>query len=226
VPQKNIADVKFDKAERVYIVDRPDAEQSLIISAVIVPPTNNPDEVAFQAMNGVLGGAFSARVNMNLREDKSWAYGAYTFVLDAKGPRPYVGYAPVQTDKTAASMEELRREMVEIRSTRPPEEDEVARVMDETTLSLPGNWETAGSVAGSLAEMVRYGYDDDYWDKYADSVRGLSLNEVSQAAKDYVQPDHLVWVVVGDRGKIEEEVRSLEFGEVTFLDLDGNPVEQ
>ena len=226
VPQKNIADVKFDKAERIYIVDRPDAEQSLIIAAVIVPPTNNPDEVAFQAMNGVLGGAFSARVNMNLREDKSWAYGAYTFVMDAKGPRPYVGYAPVQTDKTAASMEELRREMVEIRSTRPPEEDEVARVMDETTLSLPGNWETAGSVAGSLAEMVRYGYDDDYWDKYADSVRGLSLNEVSQAARDYVQPDNLVWVVVGDRGKIEEEVRSLEFGEVTFLDLDGNPVEQ
>ena len=226
VPQKNIADVKSDKAARVYIVDRPDAEQSLIIAAVIAPPTNNPDEVAFQAMNDVLGGAFSARVNMNLREDKSWAYGAYTFVLSAKGPRPYIGYAPVQTDKTAASMEELRREMVEIRSTRPPEDDEVARVMDEATLSLPGNWETANSVADSLAEMVQYGYDDDYWDKYADSVRRLSLNDVSQAAKDYVKPDNLVWVVVGDRGKIEEEVRSLEFGEVTFLDLDGNPVTQ
>jgi zinc protease len=226
VPQKNIAAVKYDKAERIYIVDRPDAEQSLILAAVIVPPTNNPDEIAFQAMNDVLGGAFSARVNMNLREDKSWSYGAFTTVLGAKGPRPYIGYAPVQTDKTAASMAELRREMVEIRSTRPPESDEVARVMDEATLSLPGNWETASSVASSLAEMVQYGYGDDYWDQYADSVRGLSLNDVSQAAKDYVKPDNLVWVVVGDRGKIEEEVRSLEYGEITFLDLDGNPVEQ
>jgi len=226
VPQKNIAEVKSDKAERVYMVDRPDAEQSLIIAAVIAPPTNNPDEVAFQAMNDVLGGAFSARVNMNLREDKSWAYGAYTFALQAKGPRPYFGYAPVQTDKTAPSMEELRREMVEIRSTRPPEDDEVARAMDEATLSLPGNWETANAVANSLAEMVQYGYDDDYWDKYADSVRGLSLDDVAQAAKDYVKPDNLVWVVVGDRDKIEEEVRSLEYGEITFLDLDGNPTEQ
>jgi zinc protease len=224
VPQKNIGTVELNDAERVYILDRPDAEQTLIIAASIVPPTNNPDEVALQAMNGVLGGGFVGRVNMNLREDKAWAYGAGTAILGATGPRPYIGYAPVQTDKTALSMAELRREMVEIRSTRPPEEDELARVMDEKTLTLPGNWETAGSVLGSLAAMVRYGYDDDYWDTYADSVRGTTLSDVSEAAKKYVQPDSLVWVVVGDREKIEEEVRSLEYGEVTFLDVDGDPI--
>ena len=176
-------------------------------------------------MNGVLGGAFSARVNMNLREDKSWAYGAYTFVLGGAGPRPFIGYAPVQTDKTAPSMQELRNEMVAITSTRPPEDDELARVMDENTLSLPGNWETAGAVAGSLSQMVRYGYDDDYWDKYAGRMRELELADVTAAADKYVRPDKLVWVVVGDRRKIEQEVRALEFGKVTFLDENGNEIE-
>ena len=73
---------------------------------------------------------------------------------------------------------------------------------------------------------MRFGYDDDYWDKYADAVRALSLGDLEKAAEQYVQPGGLVWVVVGDRSKIEDEVRSLEFGEVTFLDVDGNPVEE
>ncbi len=225
VPKKEIGPAKTIDTQTVYIIDRPDAEQSLIISAEVVPPTNHPDEFALQAMNDVLGGAFSARVNMNLREEKAWAYGAYTFVLGGAGPRPFIGYAPVQTDKTAASMQELRNEMVAIRSTRPPEEEELARVMDDNTLSLPGTWETAGAVAGSLSQMVRYGYDDDYWDRYADRIRGLSLADVKAAADAHVNPDKLVWIVVGDRKKIEEEVRALEFGDVAFLDENGNPID-
>jgi zinc protease len=224
VPVKKLGTVDLQDNSQVYIVDRPDAEQSIIISAQIVPPTNNDDEFAIQAMNGVLGGAFSARVNMNLREDKSWAYGAYTFTWDGAGPRPYIGYAPVQTDKTAASIKELRKELVEIGTSRPPESDELARVMDEETLSLPGRWETSNAVSGSLQEMVRYGYEDDYWDTYAQQVRGLSMDEVSAAAKEYVQPDRLVWVIVGDRARIEDEVRALELGDVTFLDVDGKPI--
>ncbi len=225
VPKKDIGPAKVIDTQKVYIIDRPDAEQSLIISAEVVPPTNHPDEFALQAMNDVLGGAFSARVNMNLREEKSWAYGAYTFVLGGAGPRPFIGYAPVQTDKTAESMQELRNEMVAIRSTRPPEADELDRVMDDNTLSLPGTWETAGAVAGSLSQMVRYGYDDDYWDRYADRIRGLSLADVKAAADAHVNPDKLVWIVVGDRDEIEDEVRALEFGEVAFLDENGNPVD-
>jgi zinc protease len=224
VPQKNIGAAKNIDEQHVYIIDRPDAEQTVIIAAEVVPPTNNEDEFALQAMNGVLGDAFSSRVNMNLREDKGWSYGAYTVLLGGAGPRPFIGYAPVQTDKTALSMQELRNEMIAITSTRPPEDDELGRVMDENTLSLPGNWETAGAVAGSLSQMVRYGYDDDYWDKYAERIRELTLQDVTSAADKYVRPDSLVWVVVGDRRKIEDEVRALEFGDVTFLDEDGKEI--
>jgi len=226
VPTKNIGDVEPSDAERVFIVDRPDSEQSIVIAALIAPPTNNPDEFSLQAMNDILGGSFTARVNMNLREDKHWAYGAGTFLVGAAGPRPYIGYAPVQTDKTAPSMAELRREYVDIESTRPPEEDELERVKDQNTLSLPGQWETANAVAGSLSQLVRYGYDDDFWNKYADRVRGVSLADVTAAARKYIHPGQLTWVVVGDRKKIEQEVRSLEFAEVKFLDVDGNPVEE
>jgi len=224
VPIKNLAAVEPNDEEQIYLIDRPDAEQSVIIAASIVPPTNNDDEFALQAMNDVLGGSFTARVNMNLREDKAWAYGAYTFVYSGAGPRPFMGYAPVQTDKTAPSMAELRREMAAITDERPPEADELARVLDDTTLSLPGNWETAGAVAGSLAQMVRYGYEDDYWDTYAERVRALSLEDITEAAEKYVDPDRLVWVVVGDRERIEDEVRSLEIGPVTLLDENGDPV--
>jgi zinc protease len=121
-------------------------------------------------------------------------------------------------------MAEIRREMVEIVGERPPTEDELARVLDDDTLSLPGRWETAGAVAGSLVEMVRFGYDDDYWDTYAENVRGVSLQQVSEAADEYVKPDNLIWVVVGDRAEVEDDIRALEIGEIVPIDADGNVI--
>ncbi|MEJ2603617.1 MAG: pitrilysin family protein [Gammaproteobacteria bacterium] len=225
VPIKNVAAVEQPPEEKIYLLDRPDSEQSIIFAGHILPPKANPDEFAIAAMNNILGGDFSARINMNLREDKNWSYGARSIILDAAGQRPFLGYAPVQTDKTAPSMAELRREMVDIVGERPPTEDELARVLDDNTLSLPGRWETAGAVAGSLVEMVRFGYDDDYWDTYAENVRGLSLQQVSAAADDYLEPDSLIWVVVGDRAKIESEIRALEIGEIVPIDADGNVID-
>ena len=92
------------------------------------------------------------------------------------------------------------------------------------TLKLPGSWETQSSVAGSLAEIVSFGLPDDYCQTYADKIRALTRDNLDAAAKTVVQPDHLVWVVVGDRVKIEAGVRELNFGEVKFLDADGQPV--
>ena len=177
-------------------------------------------------MNQVLGGDFTARVNMNLREDKGWSYGARTQLIDAQGQRPFIALAPVQTDKTSAAMTELHGELTEIRGERPPTADEIAKVKDERTLSLPGRWETAGAVLGSIAEIVRFRLADDFWDHYANRIRGLNEAEIRQAAVDIIRPDALVWVVVGDRAKIEAEVRALEFGEVILLDADGNPLEE
>lgn len=226
VPAKKLANVAHRDKETIYLIDRPGSQQSIIFAGHILPPKANEAEVAIQAMNDVLGGEFTARVNMNLREDKHWAYGAYTYVVDAKGQRPFIGIAPVQTDKTAESMAELRREMVEIIGDRPPEAAELDRVRNSSTLSLPGRWETAGSVAGSLAAIVRYGFEDDYWQRYPESIRALTLDEVSQAAQDVLRPDSLIWVVVGDRSVIEPAIEALGLGSVQLIDTEGNRVAQ
>jgi zinc protease len=224
VPKKNIGTVALPSKQIVYLVDKPDAQQSVIFAGHVAPPMNNPNEVAIEAMNTILGGAFTSRINMNLREDKHWSYGAGSFLWSAKGQRPFIAYGPVQTDKTKESMIEMNKELRDILGARPPTADELEKTVKNLTLSLPGNWETNGSVGGSLSEMVQYGLPDDYWSTYPQKVRSLNLPAVTEAAKIVVHPDNLVWVVVGDRSKIEAGIRSLNFGEVQFLDSDGNPI--
>ena len=225
VPVKNIHPVEHREQETIYLLNRPNAEQSIIYAGHIAPPKDNDQELAIQVLNSILGGDFTARVNMNLREDKHWAYGAYTFLVDAQGQRPFISYAPVQTDKTAESMRELRKEMAAIIGPRPPSKEELERVRNIETLSLAGGWETASAVAASIAEIVIYDLSDDFWDTYADAINELTLEQLKAAADTLLHPNKLVWVVVGDRAKIEPEIRELGWGEIHVIDADGNPVE-
>ena len=226
VPQKNIAAVPLKKKDEVYIVDRPGAAQSIIFAANIAPPRGRDGEIAIEAANEILGGSFTSRINMNLREDKAWAYGAFTFMLGTKGPRPFIGYAPVQTDKTMESMAEIKREFSEYLDGNPATDEELAKVVANNTLSLPGRWETAAAVLQDIGAIVTYDLPDDYWDKYAGSVRELSLEEVIEAADRFIKPHNLTWVVVGDRAQIEDRIRELELGDITLLDADGNVVDR
>jgi zinc protease len=221
VPKKNVAAVEPRAQGIVYVYDRPGALQSTILCGHAAPPRANPQEIPQQVMNTVLGGQFISRVNMNLREDKHWSYGAGTLLWDARGPRPFLGYAPVQTDKTKESVQELLKEMRGIRGDRPVTADELQAAQNSLTLSLPGQWETSGAVLGSLAEIVRFGFDDRYYDGYAAKVRGTSLADVGAAAA-VIQPGKLVWVIAGDRAKIEPALRELGLGEVKAIDADGN----
>ncbi len=224
VPAKNIAQVSLQESSAVYLIDRPGSLQSIIFAGHIAPPTGNAEEIAIEAMNEVLGGSFSARINMNLREDKHWAYGAYSFLVDAEGQRPFIAYAPVQTDKTVASMKEIRRELEDIVGSRPPSQDERNRAVDKKTLTLPGRWETADAVAGSVIEMVRFGLPDDYWESYPALMRAQTAESLAQAARDVLHPDRLTWVVVGDRSKIESGIRAAGFGPIQLVDADGRAV--
>lgn len=224
VPTKNVASREPRDGSRVFLIDRPDSVQTVILAGHLMPPKANPDELAIEAANGVLGGGFTARVNMNLREDKHWSYGAGSLVFDARGPRPFIVYAPVQTDKTKESLQEIQKELEDILGDRPPADDEVARVKDENTLTLPGRWETAQAVLGSLAEMVQYDLPEDHWDTFAGRMLALSTAGVSEVAKKVIRPNGVTWVVVGDRGKIEAGIRELGLGEIRLIDADGRPV--
>ena len=221
VPGKNIADVDHQGSERVYIIDRPDAEQSIILAGNVAPPPGTGNEIAREAMNEIIGGSPTSRIYSNLRTDKHWSYGAYSFLMSARGPRLFVAYAPVQTDKTGESMTEIGRELRAFLGEQPPTGEELAKVKRAQTLSLPGRWETASAVLGDIAEIVTYELPDDYWDTYPERVRGLTIEQVSQAAESVIAPDNLLWVVVGDREKIEAEIRELGIGEIALLDADG-----
>jgi zinc protease len=224
VPAKNLATVPLAPAAAVYLVDRPGSEQSIIFAGNVAPPYGTPDNVAIQTMNTVLGGDFTARVNMNLREDKHWAYGAYTFVVSARGQRPFIAYAPVQTDKTGASMAELQKELSGIVSDKPVTAEELARAKSLRTLTLPGDWETGGAVASAIGTQIAYGLPAGYWDSYSRKVAALTLDDMKRAADETVHPKQLIWVVVGDRAKIEAEVKALNLGPIHYLDADGNPL--
>ncbi|HET7294216.1 MAG TPA: pitrilysin family protein [Vicinamibacteria bacterium] len=223
-PKKNLASVAPKPRSEVYLLDRPGAIQSVIVAGHVAPPKANPNEAAIETMSGVLGTQFISRMNMNLREDKHWSYGAGAFFWDARGQRPFVAYAPVQSDKTKESVAEVLKELRGIRGEKPITADELQAAKNGLTLTLAGQWETAGAVAGSLAEIVRFGFDDRYFDGYAGRIRSLTLQQVQAAGRSAVDADRLVWVVVGDRAKIEAGIRELKLGDIKVVDADGNVV--
>jgi zinc protease len=214
IPKKNIAEVSRPAKGRVIIVDKPNSPQSLILAGHVAPPTGAPNNVALNAMNDILGGQFTARVNMNLREDKGWAYGAYTIFQDARGQRPYLVYAPVETDKTKESLAEILKEINSYKTTKPATAEELKRTIDLNVRSLPGSFETSGDVLGSLASSARFGRPWNYPATLKAQYDALSLADMKAAAAEAVHPESLVWVIVGDRAKIEAGIASLNLGPI------------
>jgi zinc protease len=210
----------------LYLMNRPESQQSVIIAGHLTEKYGAFSEIALEQMVSILGGDFTSRINMNLREDKHWAYGAAGFVMDAQQERPFLMYAPVQTDKTAESVKELRKEILEFVTTRPATQKELDKVKTNQVLKLPGQWETNGAVNSSLYNLVKYNLPDDYYQKYDANVRSLSLIELQNVSKKAVKPNAVNWFMVGDKAKISEKLNELGFDNIIEIDADGNPINQ
>jgi zinc protease len=222
VPKKNLAHVDLPAKSVVYLIDRPGALQSDLIAGQPALPKNTRLEVATEVMNDLIGGTFSSRLNMNLREDKHWSYGAFSLFWEAKGQQPFIALAPVQTDKTKESMIEFNKELHEFARVKPVTDEELQADVSNRVLSLPGSRESLRSLEGTVQQMVTFGYPDDYFDTYASKVKALSKGDITDAAATVIHPDNMIWVVVGDRAKIEAGIRELNIGEVHVIDADGN----
>jgi zinc protease len=209
---------------RIWILDRPGAPQSSITAAQFVPARGGDGEAPLEVLHAVLGGMFTSRLNMNLREDKHWAYGAGSRIRSVRGPRPLVAGASVQTDRTAESVAEILKEFRGLAGAKPVTEAEREAAVASLTLSLPGRWETGRAVSESVQEIVLHGLPDRWFDGHPERIRAADAKALA-AAGALLRPDHLVWIVVGDRRKIEAGLRALGIGEVTVLDADGRPVE-
>ena len=204
---------------RVIIVDRPNSPQSLILAGLIGPAGTVENSEVYSAMNDAIGGSFTARVNMNLREDKGWSYGAQTLLWGARGQRPWIVYAPVQTDRTADSLSELLREFTEFTSTNPATAAELERSVNNSTRSLPGQFETAAAVRGSLVSSFNYGRDWNYPATLTERYHSLELGPIHEAAREVVNTDNLIWLIVGDAAQIEQSIRDLDMGEIEIRRL-------
>ena len=226
VPEKNVAAVAHRAASSLYLIDRPGSVQSIVFAGHIAPPRNTPENLAIETMNRILGGSFTSRINMNLREDKGWSYGAQSVVVNARGQRPFIVVASVQSDKTSETVQEILGELRAISSDRPPSSDEVHKAQESITRSLAGRWETSGAVLDSIVNLVQYTLPDDYYDTYADRVRALDAAQVAAAARAVLRPDNVVWVIVGDRETIEPSLRALGLGSITLLDTEGTVLNQ
>ena len=225
VSQRPVPEVAEPKEDVVYLVDRPGSGQSVIFGAQLAPPQNDPDAIALQLVNGIFGGTFSSRINMNLREDKHWSYGVRAVMPPARGQRPYISISAVQADKTKESMVELVKEYKNIVGAKPITAEELADEQSNTTLALPGSFETDQQLSGAYGNILEYGLPENYYNTFTQKAMSLTPEGANEIAKKYILPDHLIWVVVGDMAKVESGIRELNLGEVHKIDADGNPVQ-
>ncbi len=214
-----IDDIEATPQTRIYLVDRADATQGLILAGGLAPPRSDPQDIALRAANTVLGGSFSARLNRNLREQRGWSYGTRSSLGDARGPRPFVITAPVTTARTADAMREIRSELDALRETRPVSEGELERAINSMTLRLPGQHETTAAIAGSLASIVIHELEEDYFDRFISEARALDTDAVTAAARRLGDPGQLTWVIVGNAAELREQLEALAWAEVQTLEV-------
>ena len=224
-PAKNLATVTPAPQGRLFVVDRPGAPQSLLLAGMLAPPSTVPEDLSLRLANMAFGGSFLSRLNMNLREDKHWAYGARSILPDAQGQRPLLIYAPVQSDKTAEAAAEVRKELEALLGTRPLEDQEIARAKQRQIRSLPGKYETGSAILGELQDMVVYGRPDDYIRSLKAHLEAITTSQAQAAIAAIVRSQAPTWVVVGDRSGIETPLRQLSLGQLQFLDADGKPLD-
>ncbi|MCB1564401.1 MAG: insulinase family protein, partial [Xanthomonadales bacterium] len=224
-PVKRIDKVALPDSPRVFIMDKPGSVQSMIIAGELAPSTSAPNYLEIETMNDVLGGVFTARLNMNLREDKSWAYGAFSFLVSALGQRPFMLYAPVQTDKTVDSIKEMQKEIAAYIGDKPATAEEIAKIKAKDVRSLPGQYETGSAVLGAIESMQLYGRPDDYVSTLKSRIEAQDDDAIRAAAREVIKPNAMTWVIVGDRSKIEQPIRELMGESVRVIDTDGKLID-
>ena len=207
----------------IYVSDRPGAAQSVIRSGQTLVSRSSPDFMALVVLNQVLGGEFSARLNMNLRQDKGYSYGYMSTIDWLRGPSALYAGGSVQTSVTKEAVEESLREYSEIRRHRPVEQREYDDAVKGLLRGFPAGFETQGQIAGQLVQLASFDLPDDYLSHLPDMLKGVTLDDVREVALERLRPEPDVVLVVGDREAIEPGLSTLGF-EVIPVDAEGRKI--
>jgi zinc protease len=202
-----------DTRSRVALAHRPGAAQSELRIGCVAAARSTPDYVVLAVLNTVLGGAFVSRINLKLREEKGFTYGARSAFDYRRQPGPFVVQASVQTDATAEAVTDVLKEIADMAGPRPITPLELTRAHAALTRGYPRNFETADQIARAVAQLALHGLPDDYFDRFVAGVRRVTADEVVDAAKRYLPPDVLHAVVVGDRERVGDPLASVGLGE-------------
>jgi len=213
-PSKDLADVSRPNVPAIYLVDKPGALHSVVIAGTIAPPPDPHNEIALETMNNIFGGTFGGRLNMNLREEKHWSYGAASLLYGARAQRPFIAYASVQADKTADSISEMLNELTGITGAKPIRGDELEKVKQQQILELPGAHETMNSIGNLFSDLLQLGLPLHFYDSYVARVSALTIPELENCAKMLLDPSHMIWMVVADRAQVEESLNALAIGDI------------
>src|SRR5262249_34739533 len=216
--QTQLTDAQEPAKREVYLVDKPGAAQSEIRIGRIGVPRSTPDFFPILVMNTILGGSFTSRLNLNLREKHGYAYGADSSFAMYVAAGPFTASAAVQTDKTAEALKEFFNELNGMLQPVPAEE--LARAKNYVALRFPGGFETTGDISRRLEDLALYRLPDDYYAKYVPNIQAITAADVQRVAQKYIQPARFVVVVVGDLKAIEPGIRALNLGSVKVLSLD------
>jgi zinc protease len=207
----------------IYIVDKPASPQSFILTGGLGVPRSSPDYVPIEVMNNALGGLFSSRINMNLREQHGYTYFAFSQFVFRRGPGIFFAGGGIRTDATAAAIREIVRELERIQ-TAPLSPDELKLARDSFALSLAGRFETSEETANTFGDLFTYDLPLNYYAGLPGEINRVTAEDVARVAKEHIRPQTVVVIVAGDRAKIEPELKKLDLGPVELRDFDGNPV--
>lgn len=205
----------------IYLIDRPGSAQSVVTIGQIGVTRDNPDFVALSVMNSMLGGQFSSRVNLNLREEKGYTYGARTGFSFRKGAGPFSASADVQTAVTKESVAEFMKELNGIRGAIPVTDKELEYNKQSIIRRFPQGFETNGQISGQLSNLLIYNLPDTYFNDYIAKVNAVTVADVNRVANKYLDPSNMAIVIVGDKKAIEGKLKDLGMA-IKMLDTEGN----
>jgi len=217
--------VPASRATTIFLADKPGAAQSTFAIGTTGPPRSTPDYYALQVMNTMLGGMFQSRLNANIREEKGYSYGVGSSFAYGKGPGAFRAGGDIVAAKSDAALIEFMKELRGIRGERPITDEELSTAKDALTQRLPATFASAQSINTAIVSLWTQGLPDDYYQQYAAQIGAVQREDVVRVARQYVDVDHLVIVIVGDRSTIEGPLRATHVAPITMTDIEGTPAE-
>ena len=189
---------RMARPPRIVLIDKPQSPQSMILAGVLTAKKGTDNPVTLQTANEVMGGSTTSRLTMDLRETKGWAYFAGTGLPGVQDTIPLLVYAPVQTDKTGESILAARQDIKDFLTTKGVTEAERNQTINSQILSLPGSFETSSELLGAMMRNAMLGRPDNYYATLPAVYRAMTAADLDKAAREAINADQLIWVVVGD----------------------------